>query len=283
MLRAFSTLYQSPSWPLYDSASPREGWSTADYRPYATPAEGDDFGALFFYLSDVLRQFCARLRDLDISIKMFGIDATQLHQHVEAMSFDRIEVSLKHYRTAVRSCSRQVSNICDLAFLKPAKCIDSFYTLLKSKSENPHATLLLLFITEIAEISDTHFDAKRVLMQDLQGCQRVEKYVATSPEFIAYAVRHKFDNIKQIEHPDFDKRASNFRRLVDHDGMWKLFEDAYVANAVHSYGLKIKNKHTIVKPWAFKAWPYATQEEFDHLRAGSTVGSERYLELEYAE
>ncbi|KAJ4384481.1 hypothetical protein N0V86_000080 [Didymella sp. IMI 355093] len=227
----------------------------------------DDFGALFFYLSDVLRQFCAQLRDLDISIKMFGIDATQLHQHVEAMSFDRIEVS----------------NICDLAFLKPAKCIDSFYTLLKPKPENPHATLLLLFITAIAEMNSTHFDPKRLLLENLQGCQRVEKYVATSPEFIAYAVRHELDMMEQFEHPDFFKHSSNFQRLVDHDAMWKLFEDTYVANAVHSYGLKIKDKHTIVKPWAFKAWPYATQEEFDHLRAGSTVGSERYLELEYAE
>ncbi|KAF3053544.1 hypothetical protein E8E11_011605 [Didymella keratinophila] len=262
---AFDT-QSSQSWPLYDSASSHEGWSAADYQHYATAAKGDDFGALFFYLSDLLRQFCTQLCDLAISTKMFSVDATQLHKHVEMMSFDRIEVS----------------NICDLAFLKPPRCIESVFDLLKPKSKNPHAALLLLFITATQEIWDAHFDAKKQPAKDLLGCQRIERYMATSLEFHAYAELHKFDARKQIIHPDFCKRAANYNMLLDNDDLWTLCENADVAKALQYFKLKVKDKHTIVKPWPFKAWPHATQEEFELLRAGSTLGCERCVELQYA-
>ncbi|KAF3033830.1 hypothetical protein E8E12_004985 [Didymella heteroderae] len=246
------TLFQSASWSLYNSASPRDGWSAAEYRKYATAAKDDDFGALYFYLIDNLGQFCNRLHTDDIAIKMFSVDA-----------YD-------------------ASNICDNVFLGTHRCLESFFTLLKPKSQNPHATLLLLYISAITETILSFPSPERIKRTDSQGVMRIKKYMPVSPDFVAL-VRHDVDKKKLISHPDYISGSGNANRLIDWDQLWDFYAQHLVYEAIDYYDLKIKDKHTIVEPWAFKAWPHATQKEFDDLRAGQTSGMERYLELERIE
>jgi hypothetical protein len=46
--------------------------------------------------------------------------------------------------------------------------------------------------------------------------------------------------------------------------------------------LRIKNKHTIVPPWLYRASEKITRKEFNVLFAESTCGHERYVELSRA-
>lgn len=210
-------MYQSPSWPLYDSASPRDGWSPAEYCKCATAAKGDDFGALYLYLIDILCRFCIQLHDCNVSIKMFSIDVTELVDHVDEMSFDRIEVKSNTHSTRLCSYNKKDSNICDASFLRTHKCLESFFTMLKPKSENPHATLLLLYISAITETMLTYPSPHRHIRMESQGLERVKKYMTTSPEFVALAKQPDVNTIQIISHPDFVNRSANYKRLIDWD------------------------------------------------------------------
>jgi hypothetical protein len=73
--------------------SPRESWLHSEYISNARGATTDEFGAIFFYLRDLLLKFCSRLRNSSISLKLMNVDAEVIGDRVVGMKFDRIEVS----------------------------------------------------------------------------------------------------------------------------------------------------------------------------------------------
>lgn len=61
-------------------------------------AKNDIYGALFFYLKDLLTRFCKKIANISISVQLFHLDAVDLpgalrQSGVGEDSFDRIEVS----------------------------------------------------------------------------------------------------------------------------------------------------------------------------------------------
>jgi hypothetical protein len=79
---------------MKDSSSPRDGWSSSEYTKSALDTKADEYGALFFYLRELLLAFCTRIRNIKVSFQMYYVDAKELDQYVGDMAFDRIEVSL---------------------------------------------------------------------------------------------------------------------------------------------------------------------------------------------
>jgi hypothetical protein len=78
---------------MKDSATPRQGWLHSDYMRDASCAKADEFGAIFFHLRGLLLRFCRRVQTSNVSIQMFNMDARQLHNCIQGLKFDRIEVS----------------------------------------------------------------------------------------------------------------------------------------------------------------------------------------------
>ena len=82
---------------MMDSADPLEGWPIDEVFQKAPLAKNDLYGSLFFYLQDVLWQFCHRIGGPKVSIQMSQVDALELPSIIKQYKkgrflFDRIEV-----------------------------------------------------------------------------------------------------------------------------------------------------------------------------------------------
>ncbi len=92
-------------WPMKDDASPLEGWDYYEYIKFAPKATSDVIGSFFFFLRDTLLRFCERIKDTDISFRLFNVDARELPDYLskEESQFDRIEVSISLLLTTLAS------------------------------------------------------------------------------------------------------------------------------------------------------------------------------------
>lgn len=81
------------TWPMHDNADPLNGWSSKEVEECSSgPAAADIYGKLFYHIRAVLRAFVLRLSDLQVTFRLFQMDASQLPDHLERGSFSRIEV-----------------------------------------------------------------------------------------------------------------------------------------------------------------------------------------------
>ena len=77
---------------MKDDANPLSGWNRSDYMKHTGLAKNDDHGALYFYLRDILRQFCLRIQTMTATFYMFNENGVNLPTLIKAEKFDRIEV-----------------------------------------------------------------------------------------------------------------------------------------------------------------------------------------------
>lgn len=89
------TFFQTADeWPMYDNADPLHGWSSKDIEDTPSGAsKADIYGKLFYNLHETLGNFLSHLSRLEISFRLFQMNAIDLVNHVENNSFSRIEVS----------------------------------------------------------------------------------------------------------------------------------------------------------------------------------------------
>ncbi|KAJ4365875.1 hypothetical protein N0V83_008497 [Neocucurbitaria cava] len=248
-------------------ASPRGGWSYPDYMKNAPPATADEFGAIFYYIRNLLLRFCGIVQSSQISFHLLCVDATLLgdYPYVDDMKFDRIEIS----------------NICDGEFVGPPICIDRFSRLLKPRSENPHATLLMLFLnaaaaTEYVHNSDSNAQETEVAMD------RLAHYMPYDEASLLNAVLHT--SRTGVEHPILVHRASCAAKLKDWVNYFDIFiRETNIPEFAQLCGLVIKEEHTIVQPWPYLVRLTTTRQEFEILMASERSGHERYIEFRRVE
>ena len=85
-------------------------------------------------------------------------------------------------------------------------------------------------------------------------------------------------------HPDLILRTACYDMFQPWDKYFDMFMDeAKITQFATLYGMVIKKKHTIVQPWPYKIRNQIIKKEFDVLRASSTTGFERYMELQRLE
>ena len=78
---------------MYDNADPLNGWSSKEVSGSSSgPAAADIYGKLFYHVRAVLRAFLLRLSDLQVSFRLFQVDASDLPDDLKGDSFSRIEV-----------------------------------------------------------------------------------------------------------------------------------------------------------------------------------------------
>ena len=134
----------SKEWLLFSDAWPIGGHSLEEvegYLPDRLP-ENDINGRLYAFLLEMLTIFCRQTKALKIDFTITSATAEDLSSVMQdhdigTERFDRIESS----------------NISDEDYLGVRKTITALGPLLKPVAENPHATLLLLFMTTVRNIA----------------------------------------------------------------------------------------------------------------------------------
>ncbi|PWY93925.1 hypothetical protein BO94DRAFT_313736 [Aspergillus sclerotioniger CBS 115572] len=242
-------------WPMKDDADPLAGWSPKEVSDTSSgPASADMYGKLFFHIRGILQSFLSRLSNLNISITMYQVDARKLPGHLKGGSFDRIEVS----------------NISDSGWLGIHSTLRFMIPLLQSPLDNPHATLITLFINAVPENLahreeqqdwDAHISTTKLLLKYLPF-----KGAPTSPydpqiikRFVGRDIVRTYDHI-------FDRYS----------------EDKKFRETADMLGAEMKERHTIVDKWPLrlklKPGQPGAQDEFDRLISGGLTGKERYVE-----
>lgn len=167
--------------------------------------------------------------------------------------------------------------------------------MLKSRTENPHATLLMLFLNAVREeesFLSSDSKTKTAPAPDARRVQNIKKFLPhidpgvvdlvmgqTTPSspgrtfildvtMISSAMR-MFDN--------FDDCFNGFLECPD------PIKVASMDTLTQAHGMKVKTQHTIIKPWPYRVTNNTTKEEFSSMLSESTTGDERYMEFEKLE
>ncbi|KAF5854000.1 hypothetical protein GGP41_006766 [Bipolaris sorokiniana] len=257
------TLFFQNDWLMNDDASPRGGWLFDEYLEDAPAAKADEFGAIFFHIRGLLCRFCSRLRSSNISFRLFNMDAQDIGPYLDDMKFDRIEIS----------------NICDRGYVGPHTCLQIFSRLLKPTSQNPKATLLMLFINAAVEI-DHEANPQGDIQSLVPAMERLKKYIP----FDKSRVNMNRAGMNPGPHPDLILRITCSDMFKPWDKHFDVFMDeCRITQFATLCGMAIKEKHTIVQPWPYRVENQTTKKDFDVLRASSTTGFERYMEFQKLE
>ena len=132
---------ETSEWLQQDSADPIDSWPIEAVQSsgakHGIPKE-DWYGRLYFYIRDKLEQFCQKIATGKIfRLHLYCMNATDLpfylNKSAEKIAFDRAEVA----------------NIVDMPYLGLDITLRSLGPLLRKKAENPHATLIALFMNAI--------------------------------------------------------------------------------------------------------------------------------------
>ncbi|KAI1761376.1 hypothetical protein GGR53DRAFT_469374 [Hypoxylon sp. FL1150] len=242
------------SWPMKDDADPLYGWKMSEiYGSSSGAATNDIYGKLVVLLRDTLKHFHRRLNAADISFHLTNVNAEDLYNYVQPATFDRIEVS----------------NISDAGYLGMPQTIAFIGRMLKEPEDNPHATLVALFLNAVDELYDDN-EKLKALQSEMK---QVWSYMTPSPPTGPYDAKVIIGDIATQQVRDvnthFDRymKRHNFAKIVE------LFE------------MEFKKQHTIIDPWphGLKKKPHqkGAKEEFLMLLSSGLSGCERYMEWRY--
>ncbi|EXK76747.1 hypothetical protein FOQG_18522 [Fusarium oxysporum f. sp. raphani 54005] len=250
------TFFQTTdSWPMHDNADPLNGWSVKEVETTSTGlATSDIYGKLFYHVRFALKAFLDRMCSSSVAFELLQVDASDLPGHLEKKSFDRIEVS----------------NISDGGYLGIHQTVGIMSPLLQAPSNNPHATLITLFMNVVDENMTDQDQMADATMQS-PSTKRLLKFL---PPDHPPTSCHDPDIIKF-------SYARDYVRTYDHifDRVANMFEFSRFPQFM---GAAMKEKHTIVEKWPFRLklepGQKEAKEEFDLMMRGGASGKERYIE-----
>ncbi len=162
----------------------------------------------------------------------------------------------------------QTSNIVDGGYLGVYQTLRALGPMLKRKSQNPHATIVALFLNATHEVTT---EADTVAMMKVET-QQLRMFMPFDPTAMISRDGTDPDFLKFMEarmhFRDFDKLFERYLQRLD------------FANVAKKAGLKMKKKHTVIQPWPLRLKKDPTQKEFNELIASGHIGHERYVEWE---
>jgi hypothetical protein len=252
-------------WMLNDSADPLNSWSYAsviDSSEKRGLPKNDLYGALYFYLLAQFQEFSRRLHANDLSFTLLSVDARKIERaltdsaskhHIQA--FDRIDVS----------------NIVDRCYIGLHSTLGLLGRLLKTRAENPHASLIALFM-------NYHEEQESSMPHDGQAVKReideVMRFISASPP------RGRSD-------PQLVKVMDWRGYFQDFDKTWESYKQACSFNyAARSTGMKARTTAKIIanRPYAIDKTGGKEKmlAQFRVYDIGGLRGHERYVEWERA-
>jgi hypothetical protein len=247
---------------LNDSADPFNCWKYADVVASSEKLglpKNDIFGALYFYLIPQFEQFSRRLQTDELSLTLLSVDARKLESalldsaskhHIQA--FDRIDVS----------------NIVDRCYVGIHDTLDLLGRLLKTRTENPHAALITLFMNYHEEEAGSKPDP-RALDREIKEIMKLMP---------AFKPRGKSD-------PALMKVLDWRGYLQDFDKTWEKYKQVCLFDlAVHRSGMVPRAVAKIIANRPYAIDMTGSKEDilgkFHAHDIGGLRGHERYVEWE---
>lgn len=194
---------------------------------------------------------------MKVHIHVYCVNATELpsllDNHSKESAFDRIEIS----------------NIADANYIGLEKSLSTFAPLLKNRKQNPHATLITLFMNAAEQAAQARgYDIEAMIT----GTQKVS-------QFLPYK-----QPVNQSPYDPAVLRASAAKDIFrDYDKLWNQYKRMLDFPAIaKKTGMRPKVKNTVVEPWPMRLYKKhgesGAQEAFDRLMGSGYVGNERYVE-----
>ncbi|KAL4811860.1 hypothetical protein BDW67DRAFT_179221 [Aspergillus spinulosporus] len=246
------TIYNnSTTWPMIDNADPRHGWRAEDIERTSTgTATADIYGKLFYYLRGTISSFLTRLRSMNALFRLLQVDAASLADYLDSDSFSRIDAS----------------NISDSGWLGIHRTLTCMIPLLQSPRENPHATLITLFMNAVEE---TMTDEERVreVSPDSVSSRRLLRYLPPKRPTISR----------------YDPELLRFDMARDLVMYYNAIFDRYeFQHAATLFNAAMKDTNSIIEKWPYRLklrpGQRGAQEEFDRCLASGLSTMERYVE-----
>lgn len=173
---------------------------------------------------------------------------------------------ISYLRSASLTTVHQVSNVVDVHWGGTNRVLDSFSPLLRSPTQNPHATLVALYLNAVQETS-TMADKVTSMAEEME---LVQKYLPINLQAL---------QLNRNTNPDILMFITAREMFRDFDGIFKRYMVEHDFETItKAAGLTLKDKHTIIPKWPMHLGRKATQEEFDQLLRSAHDGSERYVE-----
>jgi hypothetical protein len=278
---------------MTDQTDPLDGWSYNEYITHATGAKNDVYGAFFNFLRSMLLKFCNRIHNTKSFFRLFAVDPLRLPGYLRDMTFDRIEVGGSFLAAIQFSHQNKVSNICDRGYVGVSRTFRTFSPMLKPKTKNPHATLLLLFLNAVREMesqSGLHDEANLEAAPNVSALNQAKKFMSdVRPSVFDLMLRKTHRRFLREPPPlaDLVRVTSAMEMFGDCDGFFKIYlqhPDPLVSGSMKTLaracGMKVKAQHTIIQPWPYRITDKNTKAEFDIMFSQSVCGQERYMEFE---
>ncbi|ETN45854.1 uncharacterized protein HMPREF1541_00035 [Cyphellophora europaea CBS 101466] len=126
----------SQKWPMDDKADPLTGWSVWDVHRVSSAASQDAYGKLFKHLRGVILSFLKHINTGKADFEIYCLDIKNLSAHLTSNAYNRIEVP----------------NVSDAGYLGIRATVQALAPLLQPRHQNPHATLITLFLNAVMEV-----------------------------------------------------------------------------------------------------------------------------------
>ena len=263
-LVSYRTLFdaETSEWLQQDSADPTDSWPIEAVQSsgsnHGVPKE-DWYGRLYFYIRDKLEQFCQKIASGKMfRLHLYCMNATDLpfylSKNVEKVAFDRIEVA----------------NIVDMPYLGLDITLQTCGPLLRTAAENPHATLIALFMNAVyhaeKDLGDTYIkDSMQLAMKKVVQFLPVKEIPINRTSAAMVRMMLAKDIFRDLDH-----LFTHYMKLTD------------FSKASREAGMTMRTRNTVIDPWPLrfrKEYGEAgAQEAIDQLMSSSSSGNERYVE-----
>ncbi|KAK3053334.1 hypothetical protein LTR09_005503 [Extremus antarcticus] len=251
------TYFQSGSWPLADQMKPVDGWLMSDVLSTSNgPAINDVNGKLYHHVRNKLTLFRHRFAHHECHFHMLNVHAEGMPFYFKDLPFDRIEVS----------------NISDRGYMGVREVIAHLSPLLRAPQDNPHATLITLFMSAVSDSWTTKEGGKSSDAELLRASLYLGRPVfeTTGPPIL------KSD-------PFYALIMASMQLVRNGDEYCDKYMTTYkFKNVERDFGVAMKEPHTVLGKWplGLKIPPRQPgwKEEFEQLRATYSRGVERYVE-----
>ena len=177
-----------------------------------------------------------------------------LNKNVEKIAFDRVEVS----------------NIVDMPYLGLEVTLQTCGPLLRTAVENPHATLIALFMNAIhhaeKDLGDGYIENSfRLAMKKVVQFLPVKEAPINGTSVAMVRMMLAKDIFRDLDH-----LFTHYMKLTN------------FGKASREVGMTMRTRNTVTDPWPLRFrkeyGESGAQEAFDRLMASSSSGNERYVE-----
>lgn len=134
----------------------------------------------------------------------------------------------------------------------------------------------MLFINAVEEVYHNNptngkhrFNESRLLIQ---------KFIPVTPMTVMSIMA---DGTSAMSSPETIRISSCYTMFGDFEKAFGTFlKDVWMHKLTKKYGVKIKEKHSVVESWPLRVTEKTTKEEFEIRCATTHTGCERYMEFE---